>query len=174
VDREREVFLEVLDYLARASGRWRGVNPEYTAGGRAPQFWGLEFEWSAGRHAVRGRILGIHQDGRLEEFWTLLSAWDPARRIGVHIQVSAAGVYADGQYVVVTPEQHEIFMRGYTPDHKRFTLRDAARVVGPDSFETQAFYLSAGEWKAEGSTRWTRVASFTAAGGARTYERSTK
>lgn len=160
-DREREAFVEALDFLTRGSGRWKGANRDHTPGDEKPESWGLEFAFTENQHGMRGRIVGIHDDGRIEELWTTLSVWDPARRIGVHYQVSAWGVYAEGQYVIVTPEEHEIFMRGYTLDHKRFTLRDTARVVGPDAMETNSLYLNAtGTWEGGGGTRWSRVEDF--------------
>ena len=161
-DAARDAFIESQDFLARGGGKWKGSNRDYAPENGQPKFWGLEFEWAAGRHAVRGRILGIHADGHVEELWTMLTAWDPARRIGVHFQVSAAGVFADGQLLVTTEKLHQVLMRGYTRDHKRFTMRDTARVLGPDEMETTSSYLAPdGAWQDEAPTRWKRVSSYT-------------
>ena len=88
---ERAAFVAVHDYLCREGGRWRAPNPAFKPGSPQPKFWGLEFRWVAKRAAVHSRIVGIKEDGAIEEFWAMFDAWDPGKRKGVHIQVNSGG-----------------------------------------------------------------------------------
>lgn len=162
VSPERAAFVAIHDYLSRDGGRWRAPNSAFQPGSPQPKFWGLEFRWVANKAAVHSRILGIRENGSVEEFWAMFNAWDPGKNKGIHIQVHNGGGYVDGEFETLKPDFSQITLHGRNPDGAKFVLRETMRLLSPDGVETSSAYLADGKWQMPNRTTWKRVETFDA------------
>lgn len=150
-------FLEHLDHLTREGGRWVADNSAYRSDGEPFPSYGLAFTLGPSGRTARGRLFGIREDGREEDFWEFHLHWDPLAGKAIAQQTHLNGAFGSGELRPAGPGANEVEQTFVWGDGSVTRSLHRER-VSDNERRAESFECRDGEWVPRRQYVWRRAA----------------
>lgn len=116
-------FVQEIEYLTRAGGRWIADNSEYQ--GEADPYPAYGMEWQKGLSGLtaRGRLFAIDRDDNAHDLWELYLYWNALDQRAVAMQVHGDGNFGVGELTAESDTERVLVQEFWAPGGATFSFR---------------------------------------------------
>jgi hypothetical protein len=116
-------FVQEIEYLTRAGGRWITDNTEYKGEEDPYPAYGIEWQKGLSGLTVRGRLFAIDRDDNTHDLWELYLYWNPLDQRAVAMQVHRDGNFGVGELTAESDTERELVQEFWAPGGATFSFR---------------------------------------------------
>jgi hypothetical protein len=116
-------FVQEIEYLTLAGGRWIADNSEYQGEEEPYPAYGIEWQKGLSGLTARGRLFAIDRDGNTHDLWELYLYWNALDRRAVAMQVHPDGNFGVGELTAESDTERELVQVSWAPGGATFSFR---------------------------------------------------